>query len=73
MTNKAKLGCDRRTPEHDRCERGRGHTRLCDDGCPPERDLQQCELLEHRDGDAKGVIQIFNVGAERMRVTPPPR
>jgi len=32
---------------------------------PAERDFQQRQLLEHRT-DAKGVIQIFNVGAERM-------
>ena len=32
---------------------------------PAERDFQQRQLLEHAT-DAKGVIQIFNVGAERM-------
>ena len=66
MTAKNKLGFDRRTPEGGGMSVGPGHTEALLTTGALQSAIFNSANFSSIATDAKGVIQIFNVGAERM-------
>jgi len=66
MTTTKKSGLDRRTPEHPSVSLGLGHTEALLTTGALQSAIFNSANFSSIATDAKGVIQIFNVGAERM-------